>query len=73
MRLVCFFLFLWLCEHTHSYIRRLLVSFDSLSIQYVVALLRLLKNGRTFRRTIHASFVPDEEVLRQNLELMSAA
>lgn len=31
-------------------------------IQYVVALLRLMAGGRRFRRTIHLTFVPDEEV-----------
>jgi aminoacylase len=32
------------------------------SIQYIVAVLRLHRQGRRFARTMHFSFVPDEEI-----------
>ena len=31
-------------------------------IQYIVALRQLIKEGKKFKRTIHLTFVPDEEI-----------
>lgn len=34
----------------------------SVGIQYLEAIRRLKQNGQTFKRTLHVSFVPDEEI-----------